>query len=147
MKAIDLVGHIAEYSENIGKPVNNLRLQGLLYFIHKESMNEYLSPVFEDNFNVWDSFPVLADVYYEFSIYANLYIFSFHVKKNENVDYQTEEIIRKIVKKYKDMPTWKLLSLTQKDLAYKIAKKENRRYIPNKYFLDNVQLEKIQGIC
>ncbi len=111
MKAMELVYYIIEYSKHVGDLVTNLRLQKLLYFIQKEHLRQPQGdPAFEDDIFAWQYGPVVPNVYYEFSRYASTPIIN--VEKIGDIDYSIETSIETVVKKYKKVPTWKLVQLT-----------------------------------
>ena len=107
MKAVELVGHIVEYSNQIHSLVTNLRLQPLLYYINKKSLCELGKPAFEDEYEEWKFGKVLAEVYYEFSIYTSFPIINVDV--NPEVPKETVKIIQEVVKELSPIPTWKLI--------------------------------------
>lgn len=113
MKATELVGHIVMFSEQVGKPVTNLRLQKLLYFIQKESLRELGTPAFDDDICAWQYGPVIPDVYYAFSFYANMPIINVNI--SPNICERIVEIIRNVVKSFADIATWKLVDMTHED--------------------------------
>jgi len=110
MKAIELVGHIVQFSEQCGNPVTNLRLQKLLYFIQKESLKELRIPAFDDEICAWQYGPVIPDVYYAFSFYADMPIIN--VSINLYIGENIVNIIRKVVRNFADTATWKLVDMT-----------------------------------
>lgn len=83
MKAIELAKHIINYAISIGKPVSNLQLQKILYFvdiyniIHKDKRL-----ITDKNFTAWKYGPVIIDVYKEFSNYG-AYVISIEQKFDE----------------------------------------------------------------
>ena len=113
MKAVNLVGHIVEYSNQIHSLVTNLRLQPLLYYINEKSLCKLGEPAFEDKYEEWKFGKVLADVYYEFSMWASLPLIN--VKKNPEVPEETVKIIQEVVNELALIPTWKLIDKMRKD--------------------------------
>ena len=65
---------IAEYvihrcAQN-GRPLSNLKLQKILYFIQAEFLVAMNKPCFEDDIEAWSSGPVVPAVYSEYRIYG-----------------------------------------------------------------------------
>ena len=79
----------------------------LLYYINEKSLCELGKPAFEDEYEEWKFGKVLADVYYEFSIYTSFPIINVDV--NPEVPKDIEKIIQKVVKELSPIPTWKLI--------------------------------------
>ena len=69
-QVMDVARYIVNYCTEQNKPVSNLKLQKMLYYIwieYHRRTNEYL---FEDNIYAWPFGPVVPDVYYEYCSYA-----------------------------------------------------------------------------
>ena len=113
MRAIELVGHIVEYSNKINSLVTNLRLQPLLFYINEKSLCKNGKVAFEDEYVTWEFGKVLDEVYYEFSMWASLPLIN--VKKNPEVPEETVKIIQEVVKELAPIPTWKLIDKMRKD--------------------------------
>ena len=67
----ELAHYIVDKCSNDGKPVSNLQLQKMLYFLQSvycSATNGEL--LFEDEFEAWPYGPVIRSVYREFSIYG-----------------------------------------------------------------------------
>lgn len=53
------------------RPISNLKLQKILYFIQAEFLVGTNQPCFEDDIEAWGSGPVVPAVYFEFMIFGN----------------------------------------------------------------------------
>lgn len=69
MKAIDLAKYIVSKCYNEHKPVSNLKLQKMLYFLYGWYYAKFNKNLFEDNFVAWKLGPVVQEVYFEYSKY------------------------------------------------------------------------------
>lgn len=69
-KALDIAGYIVTKCSNEDKPVNNLRLQYLLYFAQRKYLDRHGVPLFKDDITARKFGPSVPDVYYCFSVYA-----------------------------------------------------------------------------
>lgn len=128
MKAMDLVGYVIMYSECQGKSVTNLRLQKLLYFIQKEYLTQFGRPAFDDEIYAWQYGPVIPAVYHEFSYYTNTPIDN--IDCNYDIDENLKEVIKTVVDRYINIPTWQLVQYThQKTSPWSKAISEGRDVI------------------
>ena len=67
-KAMDVADLIIELANEQGKPVSNLKLQKVMYFLNVQSLLEKGTPLITDyKFEKWDYGPVIHSVYSEYS--------------------------------------------------------------------------------
>lgn len=65
----EIANFILDYCESRGRPVSNLSLQKILYFLHVWTLIKYKSPLIRHDFEAWQYGPVLPYVYREFKKY------------------------------------------------------------------------------
>lgn len=71
IKALDIANYLIEYyNEVLEKPINNLKLQKLLYYIQAMWITEKNEELFEESIEKWKYGPVVAPVYFEFRHYG-----------------------------------------------------------------------------
>jgi len=71
VEAIDIANYIIEYyNETLEKPINNLKLQKLLYYIQAMWITEKQKLLFNDDIEKWKYGPVVPNVYFEFRHYG-----------------------------------------------------------------------------
>lgn len=120
--ALDIAKYVIEESKKDDSSITNLKLQKLLYYIQGYSLKETSEPAFDDDIVNWAYGPVVQDVYFEFCSYVSNPI-------NEN--YEDDEvvkslkkslryrdvlrIIRKIIKKTRDIDAYALVRKTHKE--------------------------------
>lgn len=68
--ALNISRYIVAKSWERERPITNLRLQRLLYFLQALSLVLTGNPAFEDEIKAWASGPVVPTVYYEYSIFG-----------------------------------------------------------------------------
>ena len=87
-KALDIAKYIVTKCSKDDMPVNNLRLQFLLYFAQRKYLRKHGVPLFKDDITARKFGPSIPDVYYCFSIYAgNPINMTFHkVPKLQEMD-------------------------------------------------------------
>lgn len=95
MNVLEISKYIIAYSEQIGKPVNNIRLQALLY---------YLQHLFYNNVKYTkDGIFYVPDVYYEYCYQISYLLI------NKQIEEKIPTEIKEVVNKYKNIPTWKII--------------------------------------
>lgn len=68
MKAMDLADYIIMKANELNKPVSNLMLQKVMYFLNADYLINYGKSLIDDEkFERWDYGPVLRTVYFEYS--------------------------------------------------------------------------------
>lgn len=70
-KVMDVARYVINRSYDIGRPVSNLKLQKILYFIQSEFLSDNGYPCFYEEIEAWDFGPVVPEVYYEFKRYGS----------------------------------------------------------------------------
>ena len=69
-RAIDIASYIIKYSNEIGSPVDNLKLQKLLYYSQAAVLVELKRKCFEEPIIAWKFGPVVPDVYQRYKEYG-----------------------------------------------------------------------------
>lgn len=92
------------------KPVSNLKLQKMLYFIWIDYYKETGKHLFEDDICAWQFGPVCPDVYYEYCSYGGMEIDSLFDCSSITSD--DKEILDKRISHYNNIPVSKLVNLT-----------------------------------
>lgn len=68
--AMDVARYIIAYEKTQGRPVSNLRLQKLLYFVQANFILSTGGPCFLTRMEAWNFGPVVPQVYQEYRIYG-----------------------------------------------------------------------------
>lgn len=73
MKAMDLADYVIIKANELNKPVQNLKLQKVMYFLNADYMlnNNGKSLIEDEKFERWDYGPTIRSVYYEYSSYGS----------------------------------------------------------------------------
>ncbi len=88
------------------KPISNLKLQNVLYFVWIDFYKKTGRKLFFDNICAWQFGPVVPIVYYEYCPYAGRSITRYESAQIENCD---EEIIDEILERYMDASAYELV--------------------------------------
>ncbi|MDY6148973.1 MAG: DUF4065 domain-containing protein [Porphyromonas sp.] len=105
----DIAKYIISYSYAINKPVSNLKLQKLLYFVQGESYERNGQPLFEEDMYAWQFGPVVPLVYYEYCNYVSMPILE---KYDVSIDEESKDIIESVIDEHKDNSVWLLVNMT-----------------------------------
>ena len=95
MDVIKLSKYVIVYSEQIGKPVNNMRLQALLYYLQ--------SLFFNDVKYTKDGIFYVPDAYYEYC--SEIHYLRATISADEEIPIEVKEV----VDRYSNTPTWKII--------------------------------------
>ena len=74
-KALNIAKYVVEVAYQQCKPISNLKLQGILYFLWNEYYKETGKYLFYENFYAWSIGPVVPEVYYFYCTWAGTPIF------------------------------------------------------------------------
>ena len=136
---MDVARYMINYSIEIGRPVSNLKLQKLLYFVQVAFIRQYGIPCFEEPIIHWRHGPVVKSVYQKYKAYGaeaitdkELEYFSFRYnmdlrsfviepKRYEEAifEYGHRMLIRSVVEYYKDVLPWDMVELTHQEEPWK----------------------------
>ena len=99
--AKDVAKYIITKCSIMGKPVSNLKLQKMLYFVWADFYRESRRYLFMDSICAWQLGPVVPEVYYEYCSYAGKPIIGSYGTGIEEGDSQ---VIDSIIHRYVDVP-------------------------------------------
>ena len=72
--------YIVNRCSDTNKPISNLKLQKILYFVQAGFLVNKGKPCFNNEIKAWDYGPVAPDVYHEYKMYG-----SANIPKSENI--------------------------------------------------------------
>lgn len=111
-KAIEIARYIIDKCEKDSKPISNLQLQKILFFIQKEYLQNQGIPAFSDDIEAWKFGPVVSDVYYQFSGYgASPITLTYNDPGIEDTD---QQIVNPIIESRRGLYPWDLVNETHK---------------------------------
>lgn len=112
-RALDLAKYIVTKCINDGKPISNLQLQKILYYIQQEFLNTHNRAAFSDEIQAWQFGPVVPNVYYHFCGFGSMKITrNFEEFSIENA--RDRSLIDEIVENKRELPPWELVRETHK---------------------------------
>lgn len=130
--AIDIAQYVINYSIEKGKPIRNLKLQKLMYYIQAAFLVEKNTPCFKESIINWRHGPVVKEVYDKYKDYVDDVIddkqygyydlfldkekfkfkanfIEFHPEKISNDD---KRVINEVVDSFIDFDAWTLVYRT-----------------------------------
>lgn len=136
---MDVARFIVNYSIDIGRPVSNLKLQKLLYFVQVAFISRYRVPCFGEPIVHWRHGPVVESVYQKYKAYGaenitdkEMEYFSFRFdsrsmtfvtetkKYSDNIfEYGHGLLIMATIEQYKDVSPWEMVELTHQEEPWK----------------------------
>lgn len=109
--AIDLSKYIVSKCIDDGKPISNLQLQKILYYIQKTFLQEG-SIAFLDEIEAWQFGPVVPNVYYYFCGFGAMSITN--VNDAMPISGNDKKIIDSIIESKRILDPWDMVSETHK---------------------------------
>jgi len=129
--ALEVARYIITVCFNSGKPVSNLKLQKMLYFLWVEFYKMTGRMLFRDNICAWQLGPVVPEVYYEYCSHAGRPICGLY---STMIGTEDAQAIDSVISKYIDIPANVLVDRTHAsgtawDIVYQNGA-GNRKVIP-----------------
>lgn len=107
--AMEIARYIITQCFNLGKPVSNLKLQKMLYFLWVDFYKRTGRMLFCDGICAWQLGPVVPEVYYEYCSYAGKPICGVYATGLEPED---AKVLDTIISEYIDIPANVLVGRT-----------------------------------
>lgn len=132
---LDVAQFIIQEYKNIAKtPIDEMKLQKLLYFAQRESLALTGKPLFSDEFEGWKYGPVcpaVRSLFYEGEL--NCY--------THPVADETAYILRNVILTYGELASWKLSELSHKELSWQ---RSRQGLLPNENGSRKILLKDIE---
>lgn len=112
----------------LGRPISNLQLQKILYYVQGEFMkNNNGESLFEDDIMAWQYGPVVPGVYYTFNNFSSSNINVYQEKVNLSEDEMN--IIDPIIDAKSKLNAWKLVEDTHSESPWRDTYNNNEEII------------------
>lgn len=105
------------YEETCGQPIDEMKLQKMMYFAQRESLIQTNQPLFEGDFRGWKYGPVLKELRRPFQDGSIM------VSLPQEVDEEFLKIMDAIFEEYAEMPSFSLTRLTHGEISWKKSRK------------------------
>lgn len=106
MNIINLAKHVINHCLEIERPISNLQLQKILYFVVGEFYQKQGYWLTEAKFYAWKFGPVNREVYSEYCVYGGGCIYE---RSTDVIDENIKNIIDPIIEKYASLTASKLV--------------------------------------
>lgn len=112
--ALDIARYIINKCIELGRPVSNLQLQKILYYVQGEYMKSNNGiALFKDEIEAWQYGPVISNVYYEYNCYS-----SSNIREEQTfpcLNLNEQEIINPIIIEKSKLSAWTLVRKTHSE--------------------------------
>lgn len=105
------------YEEKYGEPIDEMKLQKMMYFAQREALIQTNQPLFPEDFRGWKYGPVLKELRDPFQNGTIL------VSLPQEVDEEFLKIMDAIFEEYAEMPSFSLTRLTHGEISWKKSRK------------------------
>lgn len=156
LKAQDLAKYIITKCTLDGKPISNLQLQKILYFVQGAFYYKLKRPIFDDSIRAWDYGPVIENVYNIYKKYGSSTINDIDVNfestfNEENDPIAARELIDIVVESLRDFDPWELVRISHEagtpwEKNYKMWWPTIEETQIENYFKDNDKIFKVLNI-
>lgn len=124
-EAIEIAKYIINKCIEYNRPVSNLQLQKILYYVQGEYIKITGGDIlFNDKIEAWTYGPVVPSVYYEFNGFSSSDINLIYDVKD--IEFRVREIIDPIIEEKSLLSAWKLVENTHNEIPWKTSYKEGR---------------------
>ncbi|MDT7931421.1 Panacea domain-containing protein [Clostridium perfringens] len=124
-EAIEIAKYIINKCIEWNRPISNLQLQKILYYVQGEYIKSTGGEeLFNDRIEAWTYGPVVPSVYYEFNVFSSSNInLLYDVKEIED---RVREIIDPVIESKSLLSAWKLVENTHKEMPWMSSYEEGR---------------------
>lgn len=113
--ALDIARYIINKCIDLGRPVSNLQLQKILYYVQGEYMKKNDGePLFSDEIEAWQYGPVVPDVYYNFNNYSSSEIDEYQFQ-TDSLNNHEISIIDPVIRDKSKIGAWQLVQDTHSE--------------------------------
>lgn len=139
-----ICSYIILKSEQIEKPINNLKLQKILYYSQIEYVKRYNKLLFDEDIEITTYGMRIPIVYNRFNQYSSAEL-SHIIKEvkeyNNNLEKDKVEILNYVINKYKNYLTWDMVELNYREQLYSLYKNKLPYTIKSKELLELFKLK------
>lgn len=141
-RALDVAKFIICCANSIEKELSNLKLQKILYFVHRDFYKKFEKKLVDDScFEAWHYGPVIKQVYREYSIIGSDPIPNPSVEPKLDLSENEKAFIKEQVSKYASEKPWILVQQSHNPNGawIKVYKKDKIEIIPDELIRQEAQ--------
>ncbi|WP_095298883.1 type II toxin-antitoxin system antitoxin SocA domain-containing protein [Helicobacter sp. 12S02232-10] len=109
MEALKVAKYIINKCIELEKPISNLQLQKIMYFVQLDFLKETRKKLITDEFKAWQYGPVLEEVYYKYRIFGSNKMFLPEEDSQLDLSDEEQSIINQTIEKSIKLPAWELV--------------------------------------
>ena len=114
-KVVDIARYVVDKCYQDRKPVSNLQLQKMLYFLQILFLEAFEAPLFSEEFEAWPYGPVMPSVYKMFSRFGGAPIEMRFVSAKESIQQTHKEFLDTAIEVLREKSPWDLVRITHAD--------------------------------
>ena len=141
-KALDVAGFIICCANSINRELSNLKLQKILYFVHRDFYKKFGKKLIDDSqFEAWHYGPVIKQVYREYSVIGSDPIPTPFIEPELGLSDTEKDFIKERVGEYASKQPWILVRLSHDPSGawIKVYDKEKINIIPDNLIWQEAQ--------
>lgn len=119
--ALDVADFVVNFCNDIQRPISNLKLQKILYYIQGNSLKKTGKPIFEEEFYAWQHGPVIPPVYRKYRKYLASNIKKQKSLTHEEFDEKSKNLIIKTTIDNISYDAWELVEKTHQEDPWKYS--------------------------
>lgn len=107
--SMDIAKYIVDYCTRCGKPITNLQLQKILYYVQLNFIRVFGELAFPENIQAWQYGPVVPNVYERFSSYGPTKICNLYESVNSMFSAEREKLVKRVINACTSITPWELV--------------------------------------
>lgn len=116
---LDISEYVLSYCEVKGKPISNLKLQKILFYIQCEYIRKKKRVLFDNQMECWAYGICIPDSYLHYASWSSTDIFGVKLMEGVSFDDDTILIMNRVIDQYIDWKLWHLVELNQKEKIWR----------------------------
>lgn len=107
--SMDIAKYIVDYCTKCGKPITNLQLQKILYYVQLNFIRTFGEIAFPESIQAWQYGPVVPNVYERFSSYGPTKICNLYEGIAALFSTEKEKLIKRVINACISINPWELV--------------------------------------
>lgn len=120
-KALQIAQYIINHEFENSRPVSNLRLQKLLYYVQLYFLMCTGQPCFSDRVEAWDFGPVVPNVYHQYKRFGSMIIQEVNDQAENGLDTDDRQLIDQMLDKCSYKTTRELVEISHQQSPWRKA--------------------------
>lgn len=116
---LDVSEYVLSYCETKGKPISNLKLQKILFYIQCEYIRQKKRLLFDNQMECWTYGICIPDSYLHYASWSSTDIFGVKLIEGISFDDETKRIMNRVIDQYIDWKVWYLVELNQQEKIWR----------------------------